>query len=230
MSTSEMFNTISPTYDRVNRILSAGIDRYWRKQVAKKLKKKPALYLLDCATGTGDQLFSLMDHLNHTIAYAVGLDPAAQMLDIGRAKLRRKPYAHRATLVEGCMTAIPYPDQVFDTVTLSFGLRNSFDIKASLKEMFRVLSPQGQLLILEFSLPSNLWIRQLYLLYLRHLVPFVGGLFSKRKEAYQYLNQSIEQFPSPQSICSLLQEIGFISVELKPLTFGIVTLYIGIKP
>jgi len=223
-----MFNTISPTYDRVNRILSFGIDIYWRRKVAMSLPLRENMRLLDCATGTGDQIFSLMER-SENIGHAVGIDLASEMLRVGKMKLKEKPYAHAVELRQACMTDIPYPDNSFDSATISFGIRNVSDIPAALKEIFRVLTPGGRIIILEFSMPRNRAIKAAHLFYLRRFVPAVGGFFSQHKEAYAYLNSSIEEFPDASTVTKLLQEAQFVGVQFHPLTFGIVTLYQGDK-
>lgn len=223
-----MFNHISPTYDRANRILSLGIDQYWRRKVAKFMPKKENIRLLDCATGTGDQLFSLMKR-SRNVSQAVGIDMASEMLRIGKQKLKQKPYARKVTLKQACVTSLPFIDNSFDCATISFGIRNVVDVSSCLKEIHRVLNPGGRILVLEFSLPTNRKLKAAHLFYLRRLIPKVGGWISKDKEAYSYLNQTIETFPYGESFCHLLSDAGFKKVKAHPLTFGIVTLYQGDK-
>lgn len=222
----QIFDEIAPTYDRINRILSGGVDLYWRRKMASLLPKIEKIKLLDCATGTGDQLLSLLKHSPH-IHQAVGIDLAEEMLKIGREKLQ--PYAHRASLKKASATDIPYTEDTFDCATMSFGIRNVDNVPQCLREIHRVLRPQGKALILEFSLPKNPLIQKSYLLYLNKLLPSIGKLISAHTEAYTYLARTIQSFPQAEAFCKLMREAGFQSVKAHPLTFGIVTIYEGVK-
>ncbi len=225
-SVPEMFNAISSRYDRINLVLSLGLDRYWRKAVGRLLPKKKRLKLLDCATGTADQLVTLLR--NHPQVYdAVGIDPAKEMLALAAPKIA--PFFYRAKVIEGSAEAIPFSDKMFDVVTISFGIRNVDNLSQSLKEMHRVLISQGRLIILEFSHPTLQPIRFLHSCYLNWVVPSIGKWLSRNKEAYTYLHKTIEQFPQGEPLCEILREAGFKNVQAKPLTLGIVTLYTGEK-
>ena len=227
-SVSEMFNDISKKYDRANRILSLGIDKGWRKMMRDALPDKTNLRLLDLATGTADQLLSLME--SGKIGYGLGLDIAEEMVKIGQQKVEKSPYSDLIELKVASALSIPEEAASFDCVTISFGIRNVEDPATALKEMHRVLAPSGRALILEFSLPKNLFVRTFHLLYLRHLLPTIGGMIAGKKSAYRYLNETIEAFPYGEAFTKLMEEAGFVEVEAKPLTFGIATLYIGEKP
>lgn len=192
------------------------------------MPKKENIRLLDCATGTGDQLFSLMKR-SRNVSQAVGVDMASEMLRIGKQKLKKKPYARKVTLKQACVTSLPFVDDSFDCATISFGIRNVVDVPNCLKEIHRVLNPGGRILVLEFSLPTNRKLKAAHLFYLRRFIPKIGGWISKDKEAYSYLNQTIETFPHGESFCHLLSDAGFKKVKAHPLTFGIVTLYQGDK-
>ena len=222
----EIFDQIAPTYDRTNRILSGGVDLYWRKKLASLVPKTDKIKLLDCATGTGDQLLALLKY-SPRIHQAVGIDLAETMLKIGETKL--KAYFHQVTLKVASATDIPYSEDTFDCVTMSFGIRNVDNLQKCLEEIYRVLRPSGRALILEFSLPQNPWIQKPYLLYLNKLLPHIGKLISAHEEAYTYLARTIQSFPQHQAFCKLLEETGFRSVKANPLTFGIVTIYQGDK-
>ena len=226
MKVPQMFNTISERYDFINTVLSLGLDRYWRKAVCKHLPVKQRIKLLDCATGTGDQLISLIKNCP-AIYDAVGIDPAEEMLAHAMAKLKKHSYSSHLA----CAPAekIPYPDQMFDAVTISFGIRNVENLSLSLQEIYRSLAPQGRLIILEFSHPQNRLIRFLHRFYLNQIVPYVGKRLSKNKEAYTYLSSTIETFPQGIALCDILRQAGFENVYTKPLTLGIVSLYIGEK-
>lgn len=226
MKVPQMFNTISERYDFINTVLSLGLDRYWRKAVCKHLPIKQRIKLLDCATGTGDQLISLIKNCP-AIYDAVGIDPAEEMLEHASKKLKRHSYTSHLA----CAPAekIPYPDQMFDAITISFGIRNVENLSQSLQEIYRSLAPQGRLIILEFSHPQNKLIRFLHRFYLNQIVPYVGKRLSKNKEAYTYLSTTIETFPQGVALCDILRKAGFENVYTKPLTLGIVSLYIGEK-
>jgi len=222
----QIFDAIAPTYDRTNRILSGGVDLYWRRRMAALLPKAEKIKLLDCATGTADQLLSLLKYSPH-IHQAVGIDLAEEMLKIGREKLQ--PHAHRASLKNASATDIPYQEGTFDCVTMSFGIRNVDNVPQCLREIRRVLRPQGRALILEFSLPKNRWVQRSYLLYLNKLLPSIGKLISAHTEAYSYLAKTIQSFPQAEAFCKLMKDAGFQSVKAYPLTLGIVTIYAGEK-
>jgi demethylmenaquinone methyltransferase/2-methoxy-6-polyprenyl-1,4-benzoquinol methylase len=222
----QIFDEIAPTYDRTNRILSGGIDLYWRRKMASLLPKTEKIKLLDLATGTGDQLLSLLKN-SPRIHQAIGIDLAEEMLKIGRTKL--KAYAHQVTLKMASATAIPYLENTFDCATMSFGIRNVDNVPQCLREIHRVLRPQGRALILEFSLPTNRWIQKTYLLYLNKFLPYIGKLISAHEQAYTYLARTIQAFPQAGTFCKLMDEAGFRSVKAYPLTLGIVTIYMGEK-
>ncbi|MBS0616508.1 MAG: bifunctional demethylmenaquinone methyltransferase/2-methoxy-6-polyprenyl-1,4-benzoquinol methylase UbiE [Verrucomicrobia bacterium] len=224
----KMFNSISPTYDVTNRILSLGIDKWWRKKVASFLPKQEKITLLDVATGTGDQLLALMDR-SKNITQAIGVDPAYQMLQIAEEKARRKPYRFRLEWREASASHLPFAPHSFDVATISFGIRNIPEPVLAMQEIRRVLKNQGKLLVLEFSKPTHPWLQAAHLWYLRKILPKVGGFISKNPAAYEYLNTTIEAFPSGPAFCILMKEAGFQEVSAHPLTGGIVTLYQGIK-
>ncbi len=225
---SKMFNQIAPTYDFLNHFLSFGIDKRWRKRLISQLPRMEKLKVLDIATGTCDQLMAIMDHSLATID-AIGIDIAEEMVKLGQEKLQKKRYASRVELKIASAAQLPFSDETFDCATISFGIRNMEQIEVCLKEIQRVLKKGGRLLILEFSLPKNRLIRACALFYLRSLLPRLGGLISKNKSAYSYLNQTIEDFPYGEKFCSLLQNIPFTNVKCTPLTFGIASLYQGDK-
>jgi len=222
-----MFNAISPTYDRVNRILSFGLDVHWRKKLLSFLPPGQNLKGLDLATGTCDQLLCLMK--TGKFQYGMGIDLAQEMLAKGKEKVFHFPFAKKVDLKVASALQIPAEDGVFDCVTISFGIRNVESVHNCLKEMLRVLTPGGKGLILEFSLPNKKLVRFLHLLYLRRILPFVGGLVSRKKSAYTYLNQTIESFPYGDAFCREMREVGFQNIKAHPLTFGVATLYVGEK-
>lgn len=222
------FNTISKRYDLINRILSFGIDIYWRKRMVKFLPIHPSIRLLDIATGTADQIISIMNSARN-IKSVIGIDLAKDMLAIGKQKIQNKPYCHQVSLLEADACNIPLNKETVDCLTMSFGIRNVPDVSQCLREMYRVLTHRGRALILEFSMPKNAIIRLFHVFYLRRILPLIGGFFSKNKQAYTYLNETIESFPSGKTFCAFLEEAGFEHIKAIPLTFGIATIYIAEK-
>ncbi|MCY3975495.1 MAG: bifunctional demethylmenaquinone methyltransferase/2-methoxy-6-polyprenyl-1,4-benzoquinol methylase UbiE [Simkaniaceae bacterium] len=222
----DMFDGISFRYDILNTILSFGIDGRWRKKMRRFLPDKADVRLLDVATGTGEQIISLITK-GGRIRSALGIDLSEDMIRMGERKLMNKPYAHRVTLAKGNATDIRLEEGAVDCVTISFGIRNIVDTTKCLRECRRVLSRNGRLLILEFSLPTNRIIRNLYLFYLRRILPRIGGFFSKNRHAYEYLGRTILSFPYGKTFCDLMEGAGFTDVRAHPLTFGVATLYVG---
>lgn len=223
----QMFDRIAHRYDLLNHLLSAGQDIRWRNRLRSYLPEKENLKLLDIATGTGDQLFSLIT--DERINDAIGVDLALEMLKIGRSKAIDKDLSEVLDFQEGDACQLPFTKAQFDVLTISFGIRNVIDLKKAMGEMYRVLNSNGRALILEFSLPANSIIRKLYLFYFRKILPRLGGLISGDSYAYQYLNETVETFPFGQEFCNLLEQAGFAKVTAVPLTFGIATIYIAEK-
>lgn len=221
----KMFDQISSYYDSANRILSFGMDRSWRRRLAKLLPKQSHLNLLDIASGTGDQLIACMES-NASIHSAIGVDLATDMLEIAKQKILKKPYCNQVSFTCADAQNLPFLPQSFNAITCAFGIRNIPDTLGALKQMKHALASQGRCLILEFSLPGQPW-KTPYLWYLRHLLPRIGGVIAKNFEAYRYLNQTIELFPSGKSFCLLMQQAGFVRVQATPLCLGSVTLYQG---
>lgn len=218
----KMFDLISPSYDRINRILSLGMDRKWRKRLTQFLPERGNLKVIDLATGTGDQILALLNS-EASIQLIKGIDLSNEMLHIAKKKLKE-----RAQLIHADAEKLPFADKSFDVATFSFGIRNVTTPLNSLKEIYRVLTPKGRCLILEFSLPPKP-IRGFFLFYLRHILPRVGGFLSRKRAAYKYLNETIEHFPSGKEFCLLMKEAGFIRLRAIPMSLGGVTLYIGDK-
>lgn len=220
----KMFNRIARRYDVLNRLLSGRQDVAWRKKCARQLPTEKPLTVLDLATGTGDLLRQLIKK-RPNIQTAIGLDPAIDMLRIGQKKLA--PY--NGKMLHGDAQNISLKNDTVDVITMSFGIRNVPDIDAVFYEMSRVLKSGGRTLILEFSLPNNWFIRKIYLLYFRYVLPFIGGLISGDHAAYSYLNRTVEDFPYGKAFCKRLENAGFQNVSALPLTFGIATLYKATK-
>jgi len=224
----EMFDTIAPRYDFLNRLLSFGIDRHWRTYAVGQLNIPAGGRVLDVATGTGDVALEIARQTDPTVSI-VGEDFTQGMLVLGQQKIELSPYADRILLVNAPCEAMPHPADLFDGVTIAFGIRNVVDRLEGLREMCRVLKPGGKAVILEFSHPESTLFRNLYHFYFRRILPFVGGLFSKRS-AYTYLPDSVLEFPDRADFKALMTSAGFVKVTHKDLTFGIVTVYTGETP
>jgi len=218
----QMFNRISQRYDLLNRLLSARRDVAWRKKCARMLPKQPGLRVLDLATGTADLLLALLQE-RPDIVLAAGLDPAMEMLKIGKDKCDTKNAA--VSLVNGDAQHLSLKTGSIDVMTMAFGIRNVANIEKAFAEMHRVLADHGRLLILEFSLPTNWLIRRIYLLYFRRVLPVIGGLLSGDRQAYSYLNRTVEDFPYGEAFCQKLTDAGFLQTSALPLTFGIASIY-----
>ena len=223
----KIFDDIAGTYDFLNRILSFGIDVYWRKKMTKKLPQRKNLQALDLATGTADVALTLSKQPQ--IAHVKGLDLSKEMIAIGRKKVEKANKRGLISLDIGDGTQIEAEDESFDVATISFGIRNFSDPDKSLRDIYRVLKPEGRLLILEFSLPKNRLVRAVYFFYFRNLLPWIGNLVSKHKDAYTYLNESVEHFPYGKEFAQKMENANFKNVTYTPLTFGIATLYCGDK-
>ncbi len=218
----KMFDLISPTYDRINRVLSFGMDQRWRDRVADFLPPQKNLKILDLATGTGDQVLALFKN-NASIYSITGIDLSLQMLEVAKKKLGGK-----AQFLYADAEQLPFLSCHFHAATFSFGIRNVNSPLRSLKEIHRVLKAKGRCLILEFSLPPKP-IRGFFLFYLRYILPWIGALLSHHLYAYRYLNQTIEHFPSGKDFCLLMKEAGFIRLRTVPMALGSVMLYVGEK-
>lgn len=206
--------------------MTLGLDRLWRKKMAAFLPRKRQLTLLDCATGTADQLISFMRH-SERISSAIGIDLSQEMLRIASRKIKKSGFSSCISLQEASLLELPYPDNSFDCISISFGIRNVEDVYKALQECFRVLKPQGRLLILEGAIPNNRLLKIGHRLYLRYLLPSLGGLISRQPQAYRYLHDTISSFPCGEKFCAYLREVGFMSVKATPLTGGAVLIYQG---
>lgn len=223
-----MFDRIAPRYDLLNRILSLGLDDGWRRKVAEYLPQQKKLNVLDLATGTGDLLLALFSNENK-ISSAVGLDMSAEMLAIAQKKIFKRNLRDSISFVRADAAQIPFPESSFDAVTIAFGIRNVPDIDITLRQMYRVLKPSGRVVILEFSLPENIVMKTLFLLYLRIFVPAVGAVISGDYKAYRYLNKTVETFLGREELCQAMRNAGFINVNVVPMTFGVACIYYGDK-
>jgi demethylmenaquinone methyltransferase / 2-methoxy-6-polyprenyl-1,4-benzoquinol methylase len=224
----KMFNSIAGRYDFLNRLLSLGQDVRWRNALKQYLPASFGQSILDLATGTADVLIALSKD-NPRINRGVGVDPAVKMLEIGRNKIKLAHLEDRLMLQQGDAQALPFLDESFDCVTISFGIRNIPDLRLALLEMYRVTKKGGRVLILEFSKPENPVLKCGHWLYLQTVVPLVGFLFSGNFKAYTYLNQTIQTFPYADRFCKILKQMGFIAIEAHPLMGGAATIYVAQK-
>jgi len=221
-----MFNDISGKYDFLNHFLSLGVDFSWRKKVVHQLSIYKPARILDVATGTGD-LALLMNTLEPV--HITGIDIAGNMLVIAKQKAVQQGLQDRFTFEEGDAEDLPYPDEVFDAVTVAFGVRNFEDLEKGLSEMRRVMKTGGVMMILEFSHPASFPMKQLYGFYSKHLIPFIGNKISGNKMAYTYLPESVSVFPSGNDFLAILKKTGMKTVSQRVLTFGVATIYTGEK-
>lgn len=224
---SKMFNRIAPYYDFLNRLLSLGVDTIWRKKAIQQLKVHQPKILLDVATGTADVALEISKSLSPD--KVIGIDISTEMLDIGRAKIKKRQLENQIELKEGDSENLPFQDNTFDAITVAFGVRNFENLERGLTEMYRVLKPGGQLVVLEFSKPKIFPFRQLFNLYFKYLLPFIGKMTSKDPRAYQYLYESVQAFPDGSQFVDILQVIGYKSNRCLPLTLGICSIYLGEK-
>jgi len=225
-----MFASIAPRYDLLNHLLSLNIDRSWRAFTTKVVEPQPGLPVLDCCTGTAD-LALAYDRAGRGQAPIIATDFCRQMLDVGREKLHKAKAASRIMLVEGDTQRLPLPSDTFAVVTVAFGLRNVRDTVRGIDEMIRVARPGGKIAILEFSRPRGRILGRLYLVFLRRLLPRIGQALAPNDDrAYDYLPQSVLGFPDGQAMLDLLASRGLTALKQYPLTLGIATLYVGLKP
>lgn len=224
---AQMFDNISPRYDLLNRILSLGIDIYWRKKAVAKLKKAQPQEILDIATGTADFAISIYENLKPK--RIVGVDISEGMLAIGREKIRKQRYNEYISLQTGDSENLPFETESFDAVTAAFGVRNFENLEKGLTEMHRVLKKGSKIVILEFSQPESFPFKQLYFFYFQYILPFFGKLISKDKRAYTYLPESVKAFPYGEDFLQILEKTGFKNGQYEALTFGIASIYVGEK-
>jgi demethylmenaquinone methyltransferase/2-methoxy-6-polyprenyl-1,4-benzoquinol methylase len=217
----EMFSSIARRYDLANHVLSCGIDFYWRARAANIVACWRPRNIADLATGTGDLALAIQNKLPEVDI--TGVDFLPEMLELARQK------GLRHVLLADAMK-LPFADGTFDCVTIAFGLRNLQDCSAALTEIARVLNSKGHLLVLEFSLPTARVLRAVYRFYLHRCLPFLGSFLTRKKSAYDYLGDSIEEFPSGNAMCELMRANGYVSPTFEPLTGGIVTIYTCAKP
>ena len=223
---AQMFDTISTNYDGLNRVISLGVDINWRKKVVKIVGENNPKQILDIATGTGD-LALMMANLNPV--KITGLDISPGMLSVGKEKIAKAKLSDKIEMIVGDSEAMPFENNTFDAITVSFGVRNFANLNKGLKEIARVLKPFGVLVILETSNPVKFPFKQGYKLYTTLFLPIIGKLFSKDKSAYTYLSESANSFPFGNEFNNILQKNGFTHTKADPVTFGVATIYTAKK-
>jgi demethylmenaquinone methyltransferase / 2-methoxy-6-polyprenyl-1,4-benzoquinol methylase len=223
---TQMFDAISGNYDGLNRVISLGIDVKWRKKVVAIVGKNHPKQILDIATGTGD-LALMMANLNPD--KIIGLDISAGMLEVGKQKINKAKLSEKITMMVGDSEEMPFENNTFDAITVSFGVRNFANLDKGIKEIARVLKPTGVLVILETSNPTKFPFKQGYKLYTNFVLPLIGKLFSKDKIAYSYLSESANSFPFGEVFNNILRKNGFSDVTHHPVTFGVATIYTARK-
>jgi demethylmenaquinone methyltransferase/2-methoxy-6-polyprenyl-1,4-benzoquinol methylase len=223
-----MFDAIAARYDLLNRLLSAGIDRRWRRRAIRSLQLTGRESVVDVCTGTADVALTAVE-ARPGAARVVGLDFSGEMLRLGSRKVRRRGQAGRILLARGDATRLPIRSGSADAATVAFGIRNVEDPERGLAEMHRALAPGGRLAILEFSIPSSALVRAVYLPYFRFVLPRIGRLVSGHGSAYTYLPASVGSFIPPETMLAMLAACGFRGARATPLTLGIVTLYTARK-
>jgi demethylmenaquinone methyltransferase/2-methoxy-6-polyprenyl-1,4-benzoquinol methylase len=223
-----MFDAIAPRYDLLNHVLSAGLDRRWRVRAVDALALPDGARVLDLCTGTADLAIATVQRSRGTSV--VGVDFAGAMLKLGLTKIRGASLDQRVRLVRGDAAAIPVGTASCDAATIAFGIRNVAEPERALREIARVLRPGGRLAILEFGQPRVPGLRTLYSWYFRYMLPVVGRMVSKHQSAYSYLPASVGTFPPPAEFSRTLAATGFSQVRAVPLTFGVVYLFVALKP
>lgn len=218
---TQMFNTLSRRYDGLNRLISFGIDKKWRKKVVTIVKSCEPETVLDVATGTGDLALALVKTKAKKI---VGVDISADMLTVATEKISRKKLSGKIEVVRADGERLPFADKAFDAVTVAFGLRNFENLEKGLSEIYRVLKSGGVFAVLETSVPQKTPYKQGYHLYAKTL-PLIGKVFAGQRDAYAYLSESAAVFPHGEAFNNILRKIGFIEVTHQPQTMGVVTIY-----
>jgi demethylmenaquinone methyltransferase/2-methoxy-6-polyprenyl-1,4-benzoquinol methylase len=223
----QMFDNIAPKYDFLNRFLSLGIDKYWRKIAIQQLVAAKPTQVLDIATGTADLAIECLKQVPD--ASIVGLDLSAQMLAMGDEKLKKLGLTEKIKLIQGDSENLPFEHNKFNAISVAYGVRNFENLERGLQEMYRVLAPSGKLVVLEFSRPRIFPLKQLFNFYFKNILPRIGNSTAKDKRAYTYLYESVQAFPDGEDFVQLLQKNGFKNCQCISLTFGICSVYTGEK-
>ncbi len=224
---TQMFNLLAPTYDKLNGVLSLGIDGYWRREAIGVLKKYPHNHILDIATGTGDFAILANKMLNPERITAV--DISEGMMAVGKEKVKSKGYENIISFENQDCANMSYPDNTFDAAISSFGVRNFEDIDKSFSEVLRVLKPGGVFMFIELTTPEKTPMKELYRFYTNNVMPILSGIFATEQRAYEYLPNSIDAFPQGRNMMLILKKNGFKNIRLRRLTQEITTIYIAEK-
>lgn len=225
---AQMFSDIGPRYDLLNHVLSLGLDIGWRKKVARETGSVDCQEILDVCTGTGDMVFELCKYWKDKV-HVEGIDFSRDLLERARKKSRQLNLEHAVTFREGNAEMLPYPDEQFNAITITFGLRNITDRQKALREFYRIAKPGACFVCLEFSRPRNPLFSAVYSLYLMKVVPLVSRLFGSDPAAYRYLGNTIRDFPAPSELANLITSAGWNTVSHEILSGGIVAIHKGIK-
>lgn len=223
-----MFDRIYRRYDFMTGLFSLGLDGLWRRRVRKFLAARPGQQILDVATGTASLLMTLVKS-NSRVQMAYGIDLSQNMLKVGRQRIQKSGLAHKIILQKGDALNIPFPSMAFDAATMGFGIRNVSTPELALREIHRVLKDGGRALILEFSLPAQRAVRAVAVFYIQRIIPLIGRLVLRDNQAYQYLHESILEFPFGEDFCRIMQNAGFHEVKAHGLCLGMATIYAGRK-
>lgn len=223
---TEMFDNVSGNYDVLNKVISMGMDVAWKNNVLKMVQGHNPENILDIATGTGDMAILYAQTKANSI---VGLDISSGMLEKAKLKIENSELKERIGFQLGDAENLPFEENSFDVVTVSYGIRNFEDLEKGLGEILRVLNPDGALVILETSVPEKFPLRQGYLFYTKYVLPLIGKIFSKDKRAYSYLSESAIAFPYGERLKLILEKVGFNQVQVLPQAGGISTIYEGKK-
>ena len=222
-----MFDRISPKYDALNHLFSLNIDKVWRRKTAKTVSKSWPKAILDLATGTADLAIAMAKR--NPQAHIIGMDISEKMLEIGKTKVAQQNLESQIELRLGDAASLPFEEGAFDAVTVAFGVRNFENLSKGLAEISRVLKTNGQVYILEFSMPETFPVKQLYRFYFKRVMPKIGKWLSKDDGAYSYLPASVEKFPKPAVFSDMLTSFGLKTQHIKRFSLGIATLYVAIK-
>lgn len=223
-----MFDNIAPTYDKLNHILSFNIDRIWRRRVMRIVRRSHAHKIMDVATGTGDLAIAMAKRVDRT--HILGIDLSEEMLQVARQKIEKQGLEERIIVEKGDAENLSMVStESIDAATVAFGVRNFENLERGLSEIYRTLKPGGKFVVLEFSIPRNRFVRWVYAQYSHRLLPRIGAMLSKDRKAYDYLPDSVEEFPSPERFAEILRGVGFKDIKLSSQSFGIAHIYEATK-
>ncbi len=224
----QMFDNIAPTYDKLNHILSFNIDRIWRRRVMRIVRRSHAQKIMDVATGTGDLAIAMAKRVDGT--HIIGVDLSEEMLQVARTKIEKLGFKERIEVYKGDAENLNIVESdSIDAATVAFGVRNFENLEKGLSEIYRTLREGGKFVVLEFSIPRNRFIRWVYAQYSHRLLPRIGAMLSKDRKAYDYLPDSVEEFPSPERFAEILRGVGFKDIKLRSQSFGIAYIYEATK-